>query len=219
MIEDAGKLKDAPLFFGLAESEILQFFDAVNAIRQEYAKGKNVCKAGAVAHDLGLMMTGQVVSKSFVQTGHPLTLKMYEPYDLIGLDTLYSRKKTFPRDIIAQRNSSVLWMPFHEVEGAGDPNSKLRSVLTENMKVLIAEDLIRSDYKSEVLASNRVARRLLTHLEIVAAKHGTREVEINMTQSELAEYMCVSRPALTSAIKELCRLGKIRINGKKIRLR
>jgi CRP-like cAMP-binding protein len=219
MIEDAGKLKDAPLFFGLAESEILQFFDAVKAIRQEYAEGKYVCKAGDVARDLGLMMTGQVVSKSFVQSGHSLTLRMYEPYDLIGLDTLYSRKKTFPRDIIAQRDSSVLWIPFSEAEEAGKADSRLRKVLRDNMVVLLAEDLIRSDYKSEVLASNRVARRLLTHLEIVAAKHGTREVEINMTQSELAEYLCVSRPALTSAIAELCRLGKIRIDGKKIKIK
>jgi CRP-like cAMP-binding protein len=217
MIVDAGNLKNAPLFRGLTQSDILWFFEATRAIQRDYAKGESVCKVGAVARDLGLVILGQVASKNFVQQGkHSRILRIYEPYDLLGLDTLYSRKKTFPRDIIAQRESSVLWIPFLEAKNIGKPDSKLRGVLTENMDMLIADDLIRADYKSEVLASNQVEQRLLVHLEMSAAKQDTREVEINMTQNELAEYLCVSRQALTKAISELRTQGKIRIDGKKI---
>ena len=75
--------------------------------------------------------------------------------------------------------------------------------LVENMVHIIADknrDLIR---KIEVISKRTIREKLLAYLSSQAQTQNSRYFEIPLSRTELAEYLCVDRSALTRELVKM----------------
>ena len=61
MSENFGKIKAAPLFFGIGEAELPELLEALDAHSRRYQKGEIIMPEGERTDSLGLVMSGSVL--------------------------------------------------------------------------------------------------------------------------------------------------------------
>lgn len=127
----------------------------------------------------------------------------------IGKDQLFGESFACGEDnlsmvtFVASADSKVLFLPFDRVMHSCTNGCEFHHRLTENMIHIIAgknRDLMR---KVEVVSKRTIREKLLTYLSIQAQTQASRYLEIPLGRTELAEYLCVDRSALTRELAKM----------------
>ena len=84
--------------------------------------------------------------------------------------------------------------------------------LIENMVRLICEKNIQLMEKVEVTSQKTLRDKILTYLRIQADRQGADRFEIPLKRTELAEYLCADRSALTRELARMKAEGLISYN-------
>ena len=93
---------------------------------------------------------------------------------------------------------------------------KFHDELKENLSYLIIKNTVKLNTRIEILTKKSIRDRLLTYFNIVASKNFTKTIKLDISLTDLADYLCVDRSAMMREISHLKEDGIIEKNGKKI---
>lgn len=217
--QDRKAVGQCALFDGFEDDDLDFLFESLPCFCRAYKAKQPIAWLGEQIESIGILLEGGLASKHFYQDGKAQSIKLYEPYDLVGLETVTSRRGTTPHVILSGSDCRIFWMPYRLLLDACQRKGALKDRLMENILAIYADEMIRMSYKTYILSRRTVRERVLAYFQLVSEKRGSRTIELPMTHMAFAEYLCVTRSSLTLELGRLRKEKIIIVHGRKITLR
>jgi CRP/FNR family cyclic AMP-dependent transcriptional regulator len=206
-------LHQVPIFADLRAEEL----NALAALlgKRTFARGMMLYQKGSLAQSLYVIESGGVRIFVLNDTGHEITLEVHGPGDCFGERALLDGNLRTTGAMALEKTVTYTL----------DRNDFLRCLerypqVTRRVLVLLAHRLAHVTGYAENLAFLDVAGRVAAVLLELAARqgvtHGSIEINLHLTQAELATWVCATREMVNKVLHVYRDQGLIAIEGHSI---
>jgi len=200
-------LKDAILFGGIAETDLLPLLACLSAKRAHYAKNEIVFMCGDSLHHFGIVLSGQVQIYQEDYYGYKNILSNVGVGHLFGESFACADIESLPVSVLATADSDLLFIDSRRLAVPCTNACAFHSRLIQNMLTIIAKNNISLMQKFEITAKRSTREKLLAYLSAEAQKARSNRFSIPFNRQELADYLSVDRSAMSTE------LGRLRDEG------
>lgn len=198
-----------PLFQGLSTEDLLGMKDCLRFFRSSYKKGQVILMESEHMHYVGIVLSGKVdMVKEDVWGGKTLLARM-------GKDELFGESFACGNDtqsvvtFLASEDTNVLFLPFCKMMRTCSMACEFHHKLVENMVRIIADKNRSLMRKVEIISQRSLRDKILTYLSFQAQKAQNKYFTIEFDRSELAEYLCADRSAVSRELSAMKQEGII----------
>lgn len=193
----------SPLFDGIAPEERVSMLGCIGYYMESHKKGEILAFEEQHIRRVGLVLRGSVdMLKEDVWGNKTLLLRMGKD-EIFGESFACGSSSLSLVTFQVSQDAEILFLPFDRVLHSCTMACEFHHRLTENMIRLIADknqELLR---KVEVVSKRTTREKLLTYLSAQAQSRQSRYFEIPLGRTELAEYLCVDRSAMTRELSKM----------------
>lgn len=201
------------LFRYLDESCYEQAWEELCMSVRSFTDKQTIYAQGEAVHRVAIVHEGLVKGEKFHEEGTSHLAHMYASGETFAFEGAVSGGKTSPLDFIAEGDAVIVFFDVERIYEGSFERELIRGFME-----LLANDNIKKMYRIEVLSQRGLRERILAYLRILAAKKESDTINLNMSRSQLAYYLCVNRTALSYELHKMKRDGVIALQGKKIKL-
>lgn len=201
-------MKRMELFKGLTDEELERLYDEVQPSVQDFEKGKELVHQKEVSDVFALILKGCIHGKQYNTDGTLHIVSVHTEGELVNLETAVSRSRIAPISLEASEDSRLILFSDEMMR-----RSTYSPQVAQNLVEILADDNIRKANKIEILTTIGLRNKVLKYLSILSSKADGPTVSIRMNQSQLAEYLFVSRSNLSKELNDMKREGIIEIRG------
>lgn len=203
-------LRKAPIFESLKNDELVVL--AANLKQRVFARGVVIFHKGSPGNSLYLIESGKVRIFVLSDSGQEITFNTHGPEECFGelalLDGLPRSASAVSMDrtvcYVLQREDFLAVLESHP--------GMVRSILA-----LLSGRVRHATEYAESLAFLDVQSRIAATLLALADRHGVQkggiEIDLRLTQADLASYVAATRESVNKALGSLRDRGYIAING------
>jgi CRP-like cAMP-binding protein len=203
----------SPLFHDIRYKKIDKILNYLKPRVERYKKQEIIVFSGQAYNGVGIVTYGRIAVTSESSDGSRVILDIREVGDIIGEMTAFSDNKEWSLTIVAQEDSCLLFFPLDKFVRDYDHTSICRNILIMNLLAILSDHSLVLSKKIDYLSVKAMRSKLSMYLLDMYRKTGSSSFTIPMKRHELADYLSVTRPALS---KEMCLMrdeGIIEFNG------
>lgn len=205
------QLKDYPLFAGLSENEVSALAPCLS--KRTFAKGAYLYYPGSPSLNLYLVEAGLIRIFFSNPAGQEYILELVGPGSVVGVPLL-REDQTRLGGAAALLPSTVLVMSQKDMNHFMQSYPHFMHNLYQQMDTTIRKLLIYARGLATISLQGRIATMLLT-MTHSANQDARAEVELPLSQTEIATWVGASRGGLNRTLSHLQQLGLIRVEGQK----
>ncbi len=208
------QIRKLDLFQGVP-AEKLQAL-AERALYRTYKAGEMFIGETDPAHAFYVVITGQVKLYKSSPEGKEQTLYLLGPGDPFGMCTAFAID-SFPVNAMALEESGILLIPGQIMEAIATQEPRLLM----NIIQVLSDRLKESMTLIESLSLKEIPERLasfLLHALTRDGEQGMNQLELTITQRELAKILGATPEALSRAIRKMSNAGILAMDGRSIRI-
>lgn len=210
---DYNLLSTAPIFKGLAPSEIERMLSEVPFNTRKFQPGTMIFQTGEQVNSLILVTDGMVKGEMVDYAGRVIKIEDVPAPGAIASAFIYGKANQFPVNVMAVSEVELLLI------GKSDFLKLLmrNDTLLVNFLNMISN---RSQFLSEKIKflNFKTIRGKLANYILQKAGKDTIFISLGMNQNEIADFFGVARPSVARALRDLEDEGYIEAKGKNIRL-
>lgn len=209
MKEYFGILRKCPLFFGIADEDLLAVLGCVGARVVHCDKKETVWAEGESARCIGILLSGAVQILRVDYYGNRSIVSGVEPSELFGESFACADVQEIPVDVVASEPSEILLIDCERVLRSCSHSCEFHRQMIYNLMKAVATKNLQFHQKIEILSKRTTREKLMTYLLLQAKKNKSRRFEIPFDRQELADYLDVDRSGLSAEIGKLRKEGMI----------
>lgn len=203
----------SPIFRGLSPEALLELFGKIHYQVKHYEKNELIVMGGEVCDRLLIIQLGFVKAEMVDYSGKTIKIEDLEAPQPLATAFLFGKENRFPVTVSATT----------EVEMVSIPKTEFVRMLQMNALILnnyLNTISTRAQFLSKRLnfLSFKTIKQKIAHYLLERAGDKLHTVEINQSQSQLADMFGVTRPSLARALGEMCTEGLIESERRSIRL-
>lgn len=200
---------NAVLFDGIKPEEVLRLLSCFGTKSRRFRKGETVIAAGSSVDSIGLVLSGsiQVIRNDY--EGAKVILASFTTGSVFAESFVCAGVAQSPVTVISMEESEILFLPFRKMIASCESACTFHQQLIANMMKLIARRNMLLNEKLEICAKRTIREKVLAYLEQETLKSKSRIVVIPFNRSELADYLCVDRSALSRELGQMQSEGLI----------
>ena len=202
-------MRQAAIFQGLSDEEIIGVLPCVNGRVQEFHKEESLYKPGDEIRRIGLVLEGTVRIEKIDYWGNRRILSVIEPGSIFGES--YAGLKAVPMEmeVIASTETRVLFMDVAKILMTCSNSCVFHGKMIRNMVYTLAEKNHQLTRKMEHLTQRSTREKLLSYFSEYAMSADTSTFEIPLDRQELADYQSVDRSAMSTELGKMKKEGII----------
>ena len=202
-------LRRCPLFFGIADENLIAMLGCLGAKVEFFDKKYTILLEGNPAKYICIMLSGsaQIIKTDYY--GNRSIIYSVEPSELFGESFACSESNSLPISVIANEPSEVMFIDCRHILHTCSNNCGFHQQLIFNLMKGLAIKNIAFHKKIEITSMRSTREKLLTYLMIQAKKSNSDIFDIPFNRQELADYLEVERSGLSSEISKLKKEGII----------
>lgn len=205
---DIDELHGFPLFNGFSLSETAKALADFGAHVKRFEKGAVVVHEGTPADWLVVVLEGKLNIYELIARDERHLVRPVLPGQLFGGTLVMSACKRYPGLAQAAQAARVVFLSISRIQAAvADRRS---ATLFRNLYSIVSGDVLKSWRKMSIMACTRAEDRVKLLLNWVSSIQGRTEFDVPFnTTEEMAQFLAISRTALSLAINRLVRRGEI----------
>ena len=193
------------IFAGLSAREADDVLYRLNAVKRQYRKGEIVVHAGMAADRLLVVVSGHLHVYTETAKEHPVLVRKIGKDEVLGLWILHVPEVAgWPGTVVAAEDSVLISLNMDATRrllSKADPST---TRLSSNASAILARELFSTWRKLMVMDAPTIETRVMTYLaELDNEFGGTGSVVVPFDRERMAEYLGVTRPALSRALGQL----------------
>jgi CRP/FNR family transcriptional regulator, dissimilatory nitrate respiration regulator len=210
---DFSILSLSPVFMGIKPDELKQLLNGIVFQVRNYGKGVVVALTGQEMDSLYILMNGSVSGEMMDYSGKTLKIEDIEAPRPLASAFLFGSTRKFPVTVTANTDVSFIVIPRPDF-----------LVLMQRNQVVLANYLNAISSRAQFLSqklhflSFKSIREKIAHFLLQQTGSRLNSFELKITQQQLADLFCVSRPALARVFGEMQKEGLISTDHKTITL-
>ena len=200
---------NAPLFEGITPEERKGMLGCIGYHLERFRKGDIIAIEDDSIRSVGIVLTGSVDMIKEDVWGNKVLVSRMGKDEIFGESFAWGKNKQSAVTFTVSEDAQVLVIPLDRVMHSCTNTCVCHRQLVENMVHIIADknrDLI---HKIEVISKRTIREKLLAYLSSQAQSHNSHYFEIPLGRTELAEYLCVDRSALTRELAKMREEGLV----------
>ena len=208
------RMQTLALFQGVPAEKLKAL--AERAIYRTYKAGEMFIGETDPAHAFYVIITGQVKLYKSSPEGREQTLNLLGPGDPFGMCTAFA-VESFPANAMALEESAILLIPGPVMEAVAMKEPRL----LVNIIQILSDRLRESMSLIESLSLKEIPQRLasfLIHSLTREGGEGMNQMELTVTQRELAKILGATPEALSRGIRKMSNAGLLAVDGRSIRI-
>jgi len=197
------------IFAGLSARELDDVLYRLNAVKRQYRKGEILVHAGMEADRLLVVASGHLHVYTETESDHPILVREIGKDEVLGLWILHVPEVScWPGTVVASENSVVVSLGMESARRLLSQRDPFVAKLSANSAAIIARELFSTWRKLMVMDAPTIETRVMTYLaELDNESGGGGHVVVPFNRERMAEYLGVTRPALSRAIGHLRNRG------------
>jgi CRP-like cAMP-binding protein len=208
------RMQTLALFQGVPPEKLKAL--AERALYRTYKAGEMFIGDTDPAHAFYVIMTGQVKLYKSSPEGREQTLNLLGPGDPFGMCTAFAIE-SFPANAMALEESGILLIPGPVMEAVAMKEPRL----LVNIIQILSNRLREAMSLIESLSLMEIPQRLASFLIHSLTREGGKEItqlELAITQRELAKILGATPEALSRALRRMSDAGLLAVDGRSIRI-
>ena len=211
-------LKKCPLFFQIAEEDLLRMLTCLGARVEHFDKKYTVFAEGSPARYIGIMLSGSAQVTQVDYYGNRSLLTNVRASDVFAEAFACASVPELPVSVIANEESEVMLIDCMHILHTCHNNCGFHQQLIFNLMKDLATKTILFHQRIEVTSKRTTREKLMTYLMFYAKKVGKDSFEIPFDRQELADYLEVDRSGLSAEISKLREEGVLESRRKHFKL-
>ena len=118
----------------------------------------------------------------------------------------------------ATKKSKVLFFKYDDIKNKCTNNCKFHAILSERLPEIILNKVIDLNTRIELLTKRSIRDKLIEYFNTLSTRTFSKTISLDMSLTNLADYLSVDRSAMMREMKTLKEEGFIRKTGNKITL-
>jgi len=206
-------IANCPVFKGIEPQELEELFQNIHYFSRTYQVGEMIHIAGEESNYLLCLMEGTVKGEMVDINGKVIKIEDIAAPRVLASAFLFGKENKFPVNIIASKNTRILYIPKVE----------FLKLLQKEQKILLNylnSVSNRAQFLTEKIRflSFKTIRGKLAHYIFKLAREDNDLVELPVSQQAMAELFGVTRPALARVMGELEEENILIVNRRVIRI-
>lgn len=193
---DLNQLSKSPVFEHIKKEDLPNVLSCLKATRQSYDKG-NILRSEDLHSRIGIVLEGKLAIHKFIDDGM-VQIKVLELYEIFGHEYALAGLESNLYCLIAQKESTVVYFDGKKLISDNIVNCRFRSQINVNLLKELARDNLKTRQQLEFREIKSLKMRILDYLQGQKIQEGPIKIKFN--RNELAEYLGVSRPALSKTL-------------------
>ena len=206
------RLAGLDLFRGLDPFTVRRLLEEVSYHRNTYSKNDIVIREGDVVSGQTILIRGSIRTEMVNHAGKVIKIEDIEGNRLLAPAFLFGEINRYPVSAIATRESETIFFIKRSFLRLLQMDE---TVLTNYLNIISGRAHYLSD-KIRFLAFQTIKGKVAHYLLELEKDQKKETLALSHSQSELADYFGVTRPALTRVFRELHQEGIISQTGRDI---
>ena len=203
-------LENLPLFAGIAREEILPLCRAFGCYTRRYGAGELLWLRGDHVSAAGIVLSGCVQAERNGQGGTQRIVARHEAGALFGDVLMSSQMQKSPVDIVAQEETTVLFLPLADImRDISGSSASAQIQFRLNLLGEISDKYWALYRRIGYLSEPTLRGRLLRYLETLRDEQGSDTVLLPPTRETMAAELYVNRSAMCRELGRMQREGLI----------
>jgi CRP-like cAMP-binding protein len=152
---------------------------------------------------VGIVEHGRCSLIRIDESGTSTVMEELGPGGVFGRTLAFAGSERDSLEIVSRTPCEVLFIDYRHILKRCENACMHHSVLVQNMLRLMSDKAQGLSQRVDVLSRRSIREKLLTYLSIQAQTQASRYLEIPLGRTELAEYLCVDRSALTRELAKM----------------
>lgn len=196
-------LNRSMLFKDISDDEKADILGCLTYQIKEFRQGHVIALEGNEIRYFGLILEGSIdMIKEDVWGNRTLITRMSEG-ELFGETFACGIEQQSVVTFTAVGNVTVMVLPFMQVIHICSNSCSFHEKLIRNLVHTIAMKNKLLMQKVEIITKKNLREKILAYLSIQAQMQNTRYFQIPLKRSELAQYLCADRSALTRELTQM----------------
>lgn len=212
------RLTETKLFQGIGEKSIEEMSKCLSLREKRYGPQERIARYEGRAESLGLLLEGEARLVRSDYDGRLSVLEDLREGDVFGETLAFGARTGSEVCVYAQGACRVVFLDFAHLTRRCPKACRHHSALVENMLLLVSEKANRLSERVDVLSGRSIRERLLNYFRLEANAAGGDQFTMPFSLTDLAEYLCVDRSAMSRELKTMREQGILEIDRKKVTL-
>lgn len=203
------------LFDNISNKQKEKIYNILKANTSNYPSNINILSNVNKQDFIGIIEEGKIELVFNDYNGNKTTLNTLEKDSIFG--SLFINITSEEITCITKEKTKVTYIEYERII---DNNIKYDyyDTFIKNLLLILKEQLIESNERIELLTKKTTRDKLLSYFKLISKKKGSRTFNLQLSFTDLADYLSVDRSAMTREIKYLKEEGFIKISKKKVTL-
>lgn len=118
--------------------------------------------------------------------------------------------------MIAKNDTKVIMIEFDNIVSESTINTASYNHFLKNLLKIMDKNITKRNERIEILVNKTIRNKLLAYFKLMSKKYNSKVFLLNMTFTELADYLAVDRSSMNRELRYLKDEGLIRVNKRKI---
>lgn len=206
-------LKESGLFVGLSDSDIEQMLVCFKGTYKKYKLGQIIFSAGEHIKEMGIVISGRVYMENNDSTGNKSIIRELSSGDTLGALYALSDEGKMTFDAVAHEPSEILFLNVSKVIVPCERVCCRHLNMIKNLLTELAAQACELDIKLSHMSMRTTRDKVMSYLIAQSHSQHSRKVKIPFNRTELAEYLCVDRSAMSKELHRMKKEGLIDFNG------
>lgn len=205
------KYKDVPLFKGIAPENLDALLFCMRSYVHSYKKGEHIRLRNEKGQHVGIVLKGAVHMIKTDVWGNDTLLTYMSEGEIFG-ESLAAQKEEDSDSYVtflASAAAEVLFLSFDKAIHVCKNRCVFHYQLIENLFDLIGRKNQQLMEKIEVTSQGSLREKILAYLSMQAQKQNSRYVTLSLSRTDMAQFLCTNRSAMTRELSNLREEGVI----------
>jgi len=198
-------LKTGNLFKDFSYKEMIMLFNERNNYIKNYSKKNIIYFENEKCTSFDIILNGRIVIQKIDKNGNVLTIAEFYSGATIGGNLLFSNDSTYPMNILAKTDVTILHIKKEFVLELCQNN---KVFLTEFLKCISDKALILTQ-KIKAISKKSIRESIIDFLNLEYYYQKKNRIELYISKKELAERLGVQRTSLSRELNKMKKDGLI----------
>ena len=212
-------LNSSILFRGISPESLNIMLECLKPRIQRCKQREIVALYGTPFQGIGIVAGGSVALTKETYSGNRIILDILNAGAIFGEMVAFSDNKVWPVTVIAQDDSSLLFLPPDKILETCSNVCASHSTLIMNMLKILSNRALMLNKKIEYLSAKSIRSRVTNYLLDICRISGDTTFTIPMKRHELADYLNMPRPSLSREMGLMHKEGIIEFDGSSIKIK
>lgn len=185
------------LFEGIEEKDVVQLLSCFTVRHTVYRKGDTILREGDSVDSVGVILSGSIQIIRSDLNGNRSIQAVFGMGAVFAESFVFAGIKNCPVAVLAAEDSSILFIPAKKMLHTCKTACGFHLKLVENIAGMLARKNMILNEKLEIISGRSIRERVILYLSREARRQNSRRVQIPFSRTELADYICVDRSALS----------------------